>query len=335
MRWLILILCGLVAGAAPLMAPTPARAWGALGHLTVCDLAYRNLTPTARAALIELLNSRNGGTVVRNRDGVELRRYTSFNVGCLEEDERPRKHASDHFLNVPRSTMAIAMTDCPGTGSCILEGIQRDLAVLKDTSKSREDRVGALMALGHWMGDIHQPLHISFKDDTGGNAIPVSVAGGCKAGSRPDNLHSVWDNCLLQAGMFQRVRQRADFKPSWGPRTITYRAVDSLLANTTVTEEQAMVAGDPASWANESYQVTIGKDVKYCALTPAASPTSCAAIPLAPPATKLKLDQAYLSAFDKVAQDRVRLAGFRLAHLLNQALDPAYAQPIRNGSQKA
>jgi len=328
MRLLTLFLCAFIVGAVQLAAPTPAKAWGKFGHLTVCDLAYRNLTEPAKKALNDILQSKTGGTIVRARDGVEMRHYTSFNLGCLEEDERPRKHASDHFINVDRSVMAITDADCPGDGSCVLQGIRRDLAILKDTSKSREDRAFALMAIGHWLGDIHQPLHVSYKDDTGGNGIEVTVPGGCGAGSRPDNLHSVWDNCLLQSGLFQRVRDRSDFKPGWGENTITYRAVDTLQANTTVTQERAMVAGDPTRWADESYKITIRKDVLYCNPTPA----KCEAISRP---GKLTIDQAYRRQFEKIAQERVRLAGFRLAHLLNQALDPTYTQPVRNSTQGA
>lgn len=327
MRLLALVLCGLLVVGASLLPPTPAKAWGALGHLTVCDLAYRNLTPTARTELIKLINPDGRGTTVRNRAGVEVRHYTSFNIGCLEEDARPRAHPSEHFLNVPRTTAEIVISTCPGTGSCILAGIQRDLAIVGDTSKSREDRVGSLMAVGHWIGDIHQPLHISFRDDTGGNGVKASVAGGCGGGPRASNLHSVWDNCLLHAGMFQRVRQRADFKTTWGPNTITYRAVDTLQANTTVTEEQVLVGGDPTSWADESYKITITPDVRYCA--PAGGSCQSSAGP-----GTLRLEQTYLRNFERTAQDRVRAAGFRLAHLLNQALDPAYTQPIQNSTQQ-
>ncbi|APZ99722.1 hypothetical protein BWQ93_15460 [Sphingopyxis sp. QXT-31] len=33
------------------------------------------------------------------------------------------------------------------------------LLTAKDRTKLREERAFALMALGHWIGDIHQPLH--------------------------------------------------------------------------------------------------------------------------------------------------------------------------------
>jgi hypothetical protein len=39
--------------------------------------------------------------------------------------------------------------------------------------------------------DIHQPLHVSFEDDRGGNG--VLVMGECST----SNLHSAWDTCLV------------------------------------------------------------------------------------------------------------------------------------------
>jgi hypothetical protein len=47
-----------------------------------------------------------------------------------------------------------------------------------------------------------------------------------------------------------------------------------------------------------------------------------------------KLDQTYLASFERVAEERARKAGFRLAHLLNQALDPAYKEPLQDDTQK-
>ena len=327
MRVLVLVLCGLFLG---FLSPTQAQAWGKYGHLTVCDLAYRNLTPASKTAVIDLLRSRNGGVTVRGRH------YTSFNVGCLEEDSFPRLNPEDHFVNVDRATMTIASV-CPNGGECILHGIQRDLAVLKDASKSRDDRVTALMAIGHWVGDVHQPLHISFADDRGGNFIDARVIGGCGTSSdSADNLHAVWDKCLLQAGMFERVRKRADFKTTWGPNTITYRAVDTLQANTTVTEERGLVGTDPSVWANESYQITLDPKVLYCTRVGADCQYSPAALKFATgvPKRKQTVDAAYKTAFEGVAQERVRLAGFRLAHLMNLALDPAYTVPIQNSTQR-
>ncbi len=316
--------------------PGQAKAWGKFGHLVVCDLAYRNLTDTSKEKLKQLFNGKRGITV-KGKGRLNDRHYTSFNVGCLEEDELPRKHPDDHFINVSRDTKSIDGQACPHNGQCIFEGIERDLATLKNEAASKEDRVFALMAIGHWIGDIHQPLHISFADDRGGNSIDVKLQGKCgKSSYRVGNLHGMWDNCLLEAGLFERVRKRSDFKKTWSKNTITYRAVDTLQAKTTLAEEKSFVGSKPWEWAAESYKITLNPDVRYCVKVGDScqySPT-LVTLPNNGPKRLEQLDQAYLAAFERIAEERVRKGGFRLAHLLNQALDPSYTEPIQNSTQK-
>ncbi|TBD43437.1 MULTISPECIES: S1/P1 nuclease [Rhizobium] len=319
------------------VAPTNALAWGEYGHLTVCDLAYRNLTDPSKEELKRIFHANQGGITVHSKAGVELRHYTSFNVGCLEEDVRPRKHKLDHFVNVDRSTQSISSASCPTGGPCTFAGIERDLGILKDRSKTDEDRVFALMAVGHWIGDLHQPLHISFADDIGGNNIKARLVGGCGTSNyRTSVLHGVWDNCLLEAGMFERVRQREDYRTSWSERTITYRAVDTLLVNTTLTEEKTLVGTDPAIWANESFQITISPEALYCIKGDNVCQYTDAESELVEGAAQKKvvITQDYLTHFAPIAQERVRKAGFRLAHLINLALDPDYKEPIQNSTQQ-
>lgn len=315
----------------------PALAWGKFGHLTVCELAYRNFTPTTRATIADLLQSRSGGIKVKGRGRLPDRWYTAYNIGCLEEDEMPRRHAEDHFINVARNVPAIESATCPRDGDCILSGIDRDLAILRDPSRPREERVFSLMALGHWLGDIHQPLHVSFADDRGGNGIEAKLTGKCGIASvRPGKLHAVWDNCLLEAGLFERVRQRGDFKKNWSKNTITYRAVDTLQANTSLAEERAMVGGDPRAWAQESYQITLEPAVLYCVKVGGSCNYSATQPVLANyrgPKREQPISQAYLARYAPVAQDRVTRAGYRLAHLINSALDPAYTGAVRNRTQ--
>ena len=335
MRGLFLPLVSTALATTGIAMPQEARAWGEFGHLTVCDLAYRNFTPTTRQAVSDLF----AGGVTINANG-ETRTYTSFNVGCLEEDERPRKNPKDHFINVARSLSEISNDICPlseTTGQPlkgILSGIRRDLKILGDNSRSRQDRVVALLALGHWIGDIHQPLHISYEDDVGGNSIEVSFSGKCGTGStgnpyRPGSFHAVWDNCLLENGIFQRVRERADFKSSWSRRTITYRAVDTLDANTSLDEKRQFVATAPWQWAAESYEIARRPNVQYCTIVDSECRYSneFASLPSGGQPKKVRVDAVYLNEFKNVAGERVRRAGIRLAHLVNDALDSGYTKP--------
>ena len=94
---------------------------------------------------------------------------------------------------------------------------------------------------GHWIGDIHQPLHVSFADDRGGNFIRES--GPCV-----NSLHTVWDTCIIEK------------KLGTDPQTIAQDLLDGLPDS----DRAAWVAVPIAGWANESFQVTRRKSVQYC-----------------------------------------------------------------------
>lgn len=313
---------------ATVAAPEPALAWGKFGHLTICELAYRNLTDASQDAVGDILQSRQGGIFVPGRGEADDRRYTAFSYGCLEEDALPRRHPDDHFVNVARNVRQIPAS-CPQNGDCLFSGITRDFNTLKDHTKPREERAFALMAMGHWIGDIHQPLHISFADDLGGNGIDIELVGRCGTSpeSRPDNFHAVWDKCLLDAGMFERVRKRADFSRDWDRFTIIYRAVDTLQANRKLVDVKTWVATTPQDWAAESFEITLQPGTGYCTMVGANCQYSQASLKKTNPKRVQRIDQDYLASYQDTASEQVTKAGFRLAHLLNLALDPAYRGP--------
>jgi hypothetical protein len=64
------------------------------------------------------------------------------------------------------------------------------------------DQSTSLKFLVHFLGDIHQPLHVGFTADHGGNSIHGTFFG------KQMNLHQVWDNGLID----QRINQ--DFQGS-------------------------------------------------------------------------------------------------------------------------
>lgn len=85
MRVFNLISGGCILAASLFGVTAPARAWGQFGHLTVCDLAYRNFTDATRKELRTLFEIDKGGINVEGRGKLPDRHYTSFNLGCLEK----------------------------------------------------------------------------------------------------------------------------------------------------------------------------------------------------------------------------------------------------------
>jgi S1/P1 Nuclease len=292
MKRMTTIFAGIALASTGVALPKPALAWSKAGHLTVCDYAYRTTTDAVRAKINMLLKA----------DG----EYRSFNYGCVEEDEFPRVHPDDHFINYPRTKVAVTDSVCPENATCILQAIERQMAILADKTKPAKVRAKALLGLGHWVGDIHQPLHISFADDRGGNYLLVS--GVCGSGQK-SNLHSVWDKCLVE----KRVLG-VNLSPDWAGFTVTYRAVNKLIPLTTTAEKTLWTSSDPWQWAAESYKITLKENTRYCDLNSAR--TLCSK----PTAERISINNDYVSSNGDIAKTRLRMAGVRLAYLLEKAL---------------
>jgi len=153
-----------------------ARAWGDLGHKVICEITFHSVLPNTQAAINRLMQLDS--------------EFKSFSDACIYPDH-PRIRAPEHFLNLPRDSKGLTSDQCPQADTCVLTAILRDFEILNAREQADSDKLVALKSLGHWIGDIHQPLHVSFLDDKGGNTIRTS--GQCSG-----NLHAVWDTCLVQ-----------------------------------------------------------------------------------------------------------------------------------------
>lgn len=162
-----------------------AGAWGQLGHAVVADIAEAQLTPAAKAEadrLLALVRQQHLSAVASWADN--LRNMPDFQA--LWEQTR-----AQHYINYKTDDCTCqAPRDCPD-GQCVVAAIERNAALLADPKANDNQKVMALMFVVHFVGDIHQPLHNSYRLDKGGNDFPVVVGG------RDYNLHSVWDSYLL------------------------------------------------------------------------------------------------------------------------------------------
>jgi hypothetical protein len=169
-----------------------------------------------------------------------------------------------------------------------LTAIRNDAAVLSSSSASDKEKLEPLKFLGHWVGDVHQPLRVSFKDDRGGNNI--TVVGECAG-----NLHSAWDTCLVLKAVGADIADAAtDLMKSISPAKI-----------------EEWTRSDPAHWANESFAIAEGAQTKYCVQQGA----SCD-----PPTGKVRIDATYVEVNSPIIREQLLKAGVRLAHQLDSAL---------------
>jgi S1/P1 Nuclease len=213
----------------PLLLYAPsALAWGGLAHETICEIAFLELNEVARQQVIELIQ--------------QDEEFRLFRASCNWPD-RPRRRAPEHFVNLPRDATELGDDECPLAEKCAVTAIEDDFAVLASSDATDEEKLEALKFLGHWVGDIHQPLHVSFEDDRGGNSVNTQ-------GSSCDNLHAVWDRCI--------VEERLGMHP--------VALAGELHAGITDEQRAKWLASDALAWANESAAIAISPDVDYCVM---------------------------------------------------------------------
>ena len=182
------------AGLASAPAATGARWWD-LGHRIVARLAESRLTPHTREAVRDILDGQN-----------------LADASVWADNIRQYRHDADklHYVNIPlAATRYVPGRHCPG-GQCIIAAIEQERHLLADPAASADERAEALRFLIHFMGDLHQPLHVGDNGDRGGNQRAVIFLG------HATDLHKVWDGELIdssvadQAEYFESLRRRMD-----------------------------------------------------------------------------------------------------------------------------
>ena len=137
----------------------------------------------------------------------------------------------------------------------------------------------------HFVGDLHQPLHATGVE-RGGNGILVKVfgsdtCGGDPARPAPCNLHGVWDRQLIDRRGLDDRRYVA--------------VLEELIARRKLLGHPV---GQPAEWAMESLALS------NKAMVPQGA----------------NVGEAYYQAQLPVIDERLALAGVRLAALINRSL---------------
>lgn len=272
------------AGVVATLAPTaPAMAYGRDGHRIVCDLAYRFLQPEARAEVDRLVALDT--------------QFDHFRDVCSWADQvRSSTHlrtAPYHYTGQDRDDPIVDPEDCAFNG-CIMSAINLHARELVDESNSDAEKLEALKFLAHWIGDIHQPLHVSINGDRGGNDIPVIWRG-----ERHTNLHRVWDSEIILDYMGETwpwVEERS----RW-----SYFA-DELAAEIPLSGSEIYTTVDPFAWAQESHNIVRSRDFGYY---------------WANADNTIEPGDAYYQRGLRTSRQQIKLAGVRLAGVLNGLLD--------------
>lgn len=191
--------------------------WGKTGHRTVGHIAEAHLTKKAQKAIYKLL------------EGTSLA-FVSTYGDDIKSDSRYRDYNPWHYVNLPLEGTYNPQKANP-KGDLIL-AIKTCVAVLENPNSQKAHKIFHLKLLVHFIGDLHQPMHIGRAADKGGNDIKLTWFG------KNTNLHRVWDSNLV-----------AEFGMS-------YTELAAAVPPLSKREKKQLAQGTPLDWLQEGHKIT-------------------------------------------------------------------------------
>ncbi|GMP74807.1 hypothetical protein CsSME_00032114 [Camellia sinensis var. sinensis] len=166
--------------------------WGKEGHYTICKIAEGYLSEDASAAVKELLPDHAEGDLASVCSWADEIRFHFHWSGPLHYVDTPDFRCNYSYCR-----------DCHDTAGhknrCVTGAIYNYTMQLMSYSDSNSEMkynlTEALMFLSHFIGDVHQPLHVGFLGDEGGNTITIRWY------KRKTNLHHVWDTMIIESAL--------------------------------------------------------------------------------------------------------------------------------------
>jgi len=249
--------------------------WGKQGHMMIAQIASDRLSNTATNIVSQFTGSD----------------YTLATIAPLPDDydhtDQGRWSAPCHYCNLPKDATSFQMSYCPDF--CVVKSIKNYTVILSGEESNpflcdftEGDEPCALEFLVHFVGDVHQPLHVGYGYDEGGNKVDVKFYG------EKTNLHKVWDDLIIE-------RWNSD----WQSGT---QELEVMISNNPNQVQKYLSDMNPVHWANESFGYVLSTVYNFQS---GADPD---------------LGDAYYNTNLPIVKQRLIAAGVRLGQLLNNIL---------------
>jgi hypothetical protein len=201
--------------------PLASMAWGVQGHQIVGQIAESYLTPKAKLAVQQILG---------NESIAMASNYADF----IKSDSSYNYLTPMHYINFSDGLSYAQVKDylSKDTAADIYTEMNFLIKQLKNKDLSKEKQSLYLHLLIHFVGDIHQPMHVSRAEDEGGNMIHVLWF------REPTNLHALWDSKLID---FQQL---------------SYTEYTAAINFSTLTQRQAWQKEPISQWLYQSNQIS-------------------------------------------------------------------------------
>lgn len=206
--------------------------WGKNGHRATGKIAEKHLTRKAKKRIDKLLKGQSLA-------------FVSTYADEIKSDRKYSKYYSWHYVNMGLDQNYEEAEKNPQGD--LVTGINECIKILKDDNASEQDKAFHLKLLIHFIGDLHQPLHIGRKEDKGANDVQVQWFG------KGTNLHSVWDSKMID---------------DW---EMSYLELADNADDLSKKQIEAIKKGTIIEWVNEVHELTkevynsvkVGENLRY------------------------------------------------------------------------
>lgn len=296
----------------------PILGWNDAGHKITSYIAWRQMTPQARAKAVELLMSAPEDSMLSayfsgdSSRSLEIRNLEIFTVASTWPDiVRDRKfpvryekyHRSNwHYQNTFWTTKNGKPEFTPSPdgvdGGRLLEKLAEFEKIISDPAASNAEKAIALAWFLHLAGDIHQPLHASGritdeepKGDQGGNLFLLTPKGLPR--DQQMNLHWYWDS-IVTGAVDRKDDCDSEYLPPLAARMVRRHPFAKIAP--------ALLSATFDDWRAESAQLAMTR-VFSKSLERGKMPSA-----------------SYEKEALKVSEERLALSGHRIAAILNRIL---------------
>jgi hypothetical protein len=203
--------------------------WGKVGHHIIVDVAKNYASKNVQDSVSKYLGD------------------MTWEAASTWMDEQRGDSQYDymkkwHYINIDKGNRYDSTYE---NGNNVVKQLEIAIKNLKNRSTLTKDEVALnIRVLFHLMGDLHQPLHVGYGSDRGGNDVKLTFNGKLLS------LHRIWDTDIIESKN-------------------TTDDVLGLLSKTSKRKVKKMAKGDAVQWLNQtrasldivySYTDVIGDD---------------------------------------------------------------------------
>ena len=156
--------------------PNKTFAWGKKGHALVAQVAFTYLDENTKKVVLQYL------------DGMTIEEAANW-MDNIKSDHSYDYMKPYHYVNFDKGAKVVELN-----GDNIIYQLNETIKELRNKKNlSKEEISTKIKILFHLIGDLHQPLHVGYGSDKGGNTMQINYNG------KGTNLHSLWDSGIIES----------------------------------------------------------------------------------------------------------------------------------------